>query len=161
MNCHACDLLTVRIRTDKDVIPIVKKMLVFALIMALLFSGAVDFMRIFSFAESFSDSSVPAEWIIRNDTADSHPLEAVKDEEDPSVTVTQHSVFAQNSGARAWNSIMRLVLKALLAAGLWRCCILAVRLASPVRWISSTCSHSYIISYIIRLSSYDRSSLRW
>ncbi|MBQ7371067.1 MAG: hypothetical protein IJW67_04160 [Blautia sp.] len=161
MNCHACDLLTVCIRMDKDVISKVKTILVSALIMALFVSGAVDFVRIFSYAESFSDTFVPAEWIIRNDTADSHPLEAVKDEEDPSVTITQHSVFAQNSGVRAWDSIIRLILKALLAAGLWRCCILAARLNSPVRWISSTCSHSYIISYIIRLFSYDRSSLRW
>ena len=46
------------------------------------------------------------------------------------------------------NAAGRLILKALLAGGLGLLCILAVRLASPVRWISSTCSHTYIISYI-------------
>ena len=136
-------------------------LVIYILISALLCSSAVGFVRHFSDAAPCFGSSTPFGWVIRNETADSHPLEAVKDEETSSVTVYQLSLSFYNSGVRAFGLIVRLILKALLAGGLGLLCILAVRLASPVRWISSTCSHTYIISYIFFLSSYDRASLRW
>lgn len=154
-------LRTVSFLTGIAEIPVVKRILVFTLISALLCSSAVGFARLFFDADLYSESSVPTDWMIRNDTADSHPLEAVKDEETSSIAFYQLSLSLQNSGVKAWGFVLRLILKELLAAGLGLCCILAARRTSLVCWISSTCSHTYIISYIISLSSSDRSSLRW
>ena len=139
--------------------PALKKILVFMLISVLLCSSAAGFVRFFSNTDSASGALAPADWSIRDISSDFHPQEPIKTEESASL-VYHISQSSQNSGTNVWHSVLRLFLRVLLTAGFCFCCIQAVRQTSPVCWITSTCSHLYIISYIFSLSSYDGSSLR-
>ena len=153
-------LRTVNIWTDKAAIPVGKMFMIFLLITALLCSSAAGFVRLFFDADAGSEEAGRVTWMIRNHSADSHPVEAVKDEESSSATAFQLSFSFRESGEKNWEFDLRLFLNALMAAGLGLCLIPAFRRTSLVRWNSSTCSHTYTISYIFRLSFYDRSSLR-
>ena len=151
---------TVSILTHIAEIPAVKKIIVFMLASALLCVSAFGFVRLFSDAADDSGMYAASGWMIRNNTGDAHPLEAVKDEDVSSITVYQLSLNAHNSGVKAGYALLRLIVRALLDSSLGMCCVLVVRRTSSVCWIPSTCSHLYIISYISCLSFHDRSSLR-
>jgi len=140
-------------------IPAVKKILVLMLISAVLCISAAGFVRFFFYMAHCSESTTPADWTIRNETAAYHPLEAVRDETGSSPVVYNISSCSHSSVMNAWQSVLRLLMKIMTALGLCLCCLRSVCRASSVRWIHSTFSHSYIISYIFRLSAYDRSSL--
>ncbi|MBQ9065662.1 MAG: hypothetical protein IJ123_09475 [Blautia sp.] len=143
----------------------VRTVFIFVLVTALLFGSAAVFVLPFSgtdFCEDSCESPAAAiSWTIRSGTLDSHPLEAVKDEEVSLLSLYQLSLYSHNANAKAWYLAVRMVLMALMAAAAGFCSIPAHAGVCPVRWVSSTCSHTYIISYIFRLSSRDRSSLRW